>query len=85
MTRPRRAIAAVVSIARRRRRRSPPAARTRRAPLTVYSAQHESLWSGPGLEAFTKETGIRLRCAGSDMEFANQIVQEGRHRRPMCS
>ena len=45
--------------------------------IVVYNAQHESLgvaWA----EAFTKETGIEVTLRkGSDMEFANQIVQEG--------
>lgn len=45
--------------------------------LTIYNAQHEGLtkeWA----EAFTEETGIVVTIRnGSDMEFANQIVQEG--------
>ena len=45
--------------------------------IVVYNAQHESLgvaWA----EAFTKETGIKVTLRkGKDMEFANQIVQEG--------
>lgn len=45
--------------------------------IVVYNAQHESLgveWAN----AFTKETGIPVTLRkGSDMEFANQIVQEG--------
>jgi len=45
--------------------------------IVVYNAQHESLgvaWA----EAFTKETGIPVTLRkGGDMEFANQIVQEG--------
>jgi iron(III) transport system substrate-binding protein len=45
--------------------------------IVVYNAQHEGLgiaWA----EAFTKETGIKVTLRkGSDMEFANQIVQEG--------
>ncbi len=45
--------------------------------IVVYNAQHESLgveWA----EAFTKETGIKVTLRkGGDMEFANQIVQEG--------
>ena len=45
--------------------------------IVVYNAQHESLgvaWA----ESFTKETGIKVTLRkGSDMEFANQIVQEG--------
>jgi iron(III) transport system substrate-binding protein len=45
--------------------------------LVVYNAQHEGLtkeWA----EAFTKDTGIAVTVRkGGDMEFANQIVQEG--------
>lgn len=45
--------------------------------ITVYNAQHASLtkeWAA----AFTKETGIQVTLRqGSDMELANQIVQEG--------
>ncbi|MEK1890272.1 MAG: iron ABC transporter substrate-binding protein [Phyllobacterium sp.] len=45
--------------------------------ITVYNAQHESLtqaWA----DGFTKETGIKVTIRnGKDMEFANQIVQEG--------
>ncbi|RWX79088.1 iron ABC transporter substrate-binding protein [Neorhizobium lilium] len=45
--------------------------------LTIYNAQHEALtkeWAN----AFTEETGIVVTVRnGSDLEFANQIVQEG--------
>lgn len=45
--------------------------------ITIYNAQHEGLtkeWA----EAFTEETGIVVTIRnGSDLEFANQIVQEG--------
>jgi iron(III) transport system substrate-binding protein len=45
--------------------------------LVVYNAQHESLareWA----EKFTAETGIRITMRkGSDLEMANQILQEG--------
>ena len=45
--------------------------------IVVYNAQHASLtqaWA----DGFTRETGIRVTLRnGSDMEFANQIVQEG--------
>jgi iron(III) transport system substrate-binding protein len=45
--------------------------------LTIYNAQHEGLtreWA----DAFAEETGIVVTIRnGSDMEFANQIVQEG--------
>ena len=45
--------------------------------IVVYNAQHASLtqaWA----DGFTKATGIKVTFRkGSDMEFANQIVQEG--------
>lgn len=45
--------------------------------IVVYNAQHESLtkeWA----EGFTRDTGIQVTLRkGSDMEFANQLVQEG--------
>lgn len=45
--------------------------------IVVYNAQHESLgaaWAA----AFTAETGIKVTLRnGGDMEFANQLVQEG--------
>ncbi|GGD32032.1 iron ABC transporter substrate-binding protein [Aureimonas glaciei] len=45
--------------------------------IVVYNAQHESLtkeWA----EGFTRDTGIEVTLRkGSDMEFANQLVQEG--------
>ena len=45
--------------------------------IIIYNAQHESLaeeWA----EGFTEETGINVTLRnGKDMEFANQIVQEG--------
>jgi iron(III) transport system substrate-binding protein len=45
--------------------------------LTVYSAQHESLVRAM-LEDFTEETGIELEFRdANDSELANQIVQEG--------
>ncbi|MGF9691389.1 MULTISPECIES: iron ABC transporter substrate-binding protein [unclassified Rhizobium] len=44
--------------------------------IVVYNAQHESL-TREWIEAFTKETGIKVTLRqGSDMQFANQIVQE---------
>ncbi|WP_324273454.1 hypothetical protein [Blastococcus brunescens] len=53
--------------------------------LTVYSAQHESLVRTM-VEGFTEETGIELEFRdANDSELANQIVQEGRPRRPTCS
>jgi iron(III) transport system substrate-binding protein len=46
-------------------------------PLTVYSAQHESLVRTM-VEGFTDETGIELEFRdANDAELANQIVQEG--------
>ncbi len=45
--------------------------------LVVYNAQHASLtqaWA----DGFTKDTGIKITLRkGSDMELANQLVQEG--------
>ncbi|MBB4567806.1 iron ABC transporter substrate-binding protein [Rhizobium leucaenae] len=45
--------------------------------IVVYNAQHEALtqaWA----DGFTKETGIKVTIRnGSDMQFANQIVEEG--------
>ena len=45
--------------------------------IVVYNAQHASLtqaWA----DGFTRDTGIKVTLRkGSDMEFANQIVQEG--------
>lgn len=56
---------------------TPATAQSESAGIVIYNAQHESLgvaWA----EAFTKETGIKVTLRkGSDMEFANQIVQEG--------
>jgi iron(III) transport system substrate-binding protein len=45
--------------------------------ITVYNAQHEDL-AKEWVDAFTKETGIKVTVRnGSDMQVANQIVQEG--------
>jgi iron(III) transport system substrate-binding protein len=56
---------------------STPAAAQVADSITIYNAQHEGLtkeWA----EAFTEETGIVVTIRnGSDLEFANQIVQEG--------
>ncbi|MBO9096728.1 MULTISPECIES: iron ABC transporter substrate-binding protein [Rhizobium] len=45
--------------------------------IVVYNAQHETLtqaWA----EGFTKDTGIKVTVRnGSDMQFANQIIEEG--------
>jgi iron(III) transport system substrate-binding protein len=45
--------------------------------IIVYNAQHETLaqaWA----DGFTKETGIKVTIRnGSDMQFANQIIEEG--------
>ena len=46
-------------------------------PLTVYSAQHESLVRTM-LADFSEQTGIDLQFRdANDSELANQIVQEG--------
>ncbi|HEX7297610.1 MAG TPA: iron ABC transporter substrate-binding protein [Solirubrobacteraceae bacterium] len=48
-----------------------------RAPLTLYNAQHEDLVTQM-VSAFTKQSGIEVNLRnGSDLEMANQIVQEG--------
>ena len=45
--------------------------------LTLYNAQHEDLWRR-WWRAFTDQTGIKVEVRnGSDLEMANQIVQEG--------
>jgi len=45
--------------------------------IVVYNAQHASL-AKEWIEGFTRETGIRVILRqGSDMEVANQIIQEG--------
>ena len=45
--------------------------------IVVYNAQHESL-GREWIDAFTKATGIKVTVRqGSDMQLANQIVQEG--------
>lgn len=45
--------------------------------IVVYNAQHEALTQA-WVDGFTKETGIRVTVRnGSDMQFANQIVEEG--------
>ena len=45
--------------------------------IVIYNAQHESL-AEEWVAAFTEETGIVVTVRnGSDMELANQIVQEG--------
>jgi len=45
--------------------------------ITIYNAQHEGL-TKEWVDAFTEETGIVVTVRnGSDLEFANQIVQEG--------
>ncbi|QWW67628.1 iron ABC transporter substrate-binding protein [Rhizobium sp. WYJ-E13] len=45
--------------------------------IVVYNAQHESL-GREWIDVFTKETGIKVTMRqGSDMQFANQIIQEG--------
>src|SRR5690348_1169426 len=45
--------------------------------IVVYNAQHASL-TEEWVNGFTKETGIKVTIRkGSDMDTANQIVQEG--------
>lgn len=45
--------------------------------IIVYNAQHASL-TKEWVEGFTRDTGIQVTLRqGSDMELANQIVQEG--------
>jgi iron(III) transport system substrate-binding protein len=45
--------------------------------LTLYNAQHEDLMAEM-TAAFTKETGVKVQIRnGSDLEMANQLVQEG--------
>ena len=45
--------------------------------IVVYNAQHEGLGNA-WIEAFTKETGIKVTVRkGSDMQFANLLLQEG--------
>jgi iron(III) transport system substrate-binding protein len=49
-----------------------------KAELTLYNAQHEDLMQEM-VGAFTKETGIKVNVRnGSDLEMANQLVQEGK-------
>ena len=45
--------------------------------ITVYNAQHEQLLEEV-VPLFEKETGIEVKLrSGSDLELANQLVQEG--------
>jgi iron(III) transport system substrate-binding protein len=45
--------------------------------IVVYNAQHANLTQA-WVDAFTKETGIKVTLRqGSDLEMANQIIQEG--------
>ncbi|MGB9012879.1 MAG: iron ABC transporter substrate-binding protein [Aeromicrobium sp.] len=45
--------------------------------ITVYNAQHEELLAELA-PAFTEKTGIEVKLrSGSDLELANQLVQEG--------
>ncbi len=45
--------------------------------ITVYNAQHEELLAELA-PAFTKQSGIEVKLrSGSDLELANQLVQEG--------
>src|ERR1044071_397495 len=54
-----------------------PRAQSEADGIVVYNAQHASL-TEEWVKAFTKETGIKVTIRkGSDMDTANQIVQEG--------
>ena len=76
MSRPRRAIAGLVSTLAAAVSLTGCSSDTE--TLTVYSAQHESLVRTM-LEGFTEETGIALEFRdANDSELANQIVQEGK-------
>jgi iron(III) transport system substrate-binding protein len=55
----------------------PSAASGRAKTVTLYNAQHEELMKAM-TDAFTRETGIEVEIRnGSDLEMANQLVQEG--------
>ena len=76
MSRPRRAIAGLVSTLAAAVSLTGCSSDTE--TLTVYSAQHESLVRTM-LEGFTEQTGIALEFRdANDSELANQIVQEGK-------
>ncbi|GAB3571453.1 iron ABC transporter substrate-binding protein [Arthrobacter alkaliphilus] len=47
--------------------------------IVVYNAQHENL-TGAWVEAFTKETGIKVTLRnGDDLEMSNQLSEEGKN------
>ncbi|UYY83633.1 iron ABC transporter substrate-binding protein (plasmid) [Arthrobacter sp. YA7-1] len=47
--------------------------------IVVYNAQHENL-TGAWVDAFTKETGIKVRIRnGDDLEMSNQLSEEGKN------
>ncbi|MEW1808016.1 iron ABC transporter substrate-binding protein [Pseudarthrobacter sp. NPDC080039] len=47
--------------------------------IVVYNAQHENL-TGAWVEAFTKETGIKVTLRnGDDLEMSNQLTEEGKN------
>ncbi len=71
------ALAAVAALALGTFSAPPPAAAQVADSITIYNAQHEGL-TKEWVRAFTEETGIVVTVRnGSDLEFANQIVQEG--------
>lgn len=47
--------------------------------IVVYNAQHENL-TGAWVDAFTKETGIKVTLRnGDDLEMSNQLSEEGKN------
>ncbi len=73
----RRAITAMIFSALLASTQSAPVLAAESGELVVYNAQHESL-GREWIDAFTKATGIKVTMRqGSDMQFANQLVQEG--------
>lgn len=47
--------------------------------IVVYNAQHENL-TGVWVDAFTKETGIKVTLRnGDDLEMSNQLTEEGKN------
>ncbi|MCZ9881879.1 iron ABC transporter substrate-binding protein [Arthrobacter sp. B2a2-09] len=47
--------------------------------IVVYNAQHENL-TGAWVDAFTKETGIKVTLRnGDDLEMSNQLTEEGKN------
>src|SRR5689334_1653602 len=47
--------------------------------IVVYNAQHENL-TGAWVDAFTKQTGIKVTLRnGDDLEMSNQLSEEGKN------